>query len=137
MDSAPRPSAIIIFDGSCNLCNRAVQFIITRDQKHYFYFANLQTKMWGKVLSEGNYVGEADTVLLFENGKLYIKSTAVLRILRKLRFPWSLFYGLHILPVPARDWMYDKMATYRSVWFDKAVTCWVAENSDAKSLFLK
>ena len=34
----PKDKKIILFDGVCNLCNSAVQFIIKHDKKDFFVF---------------------------------------------------------------------------------------------------
>ncbi|MGZ5245001.1 MAG: thiol-disulfide oxidoreductase DCC family protein, partial [Bacteroidia bacterium] len=35
---------VLLFDGVCNLCNGAVQFVIKRDKKAIFRFAALQSE---------------------------------------------------------------------------------------------
>jgi predicted DCC family thiol-disulfide oxidoreductase YuxK len=40
MSSTSR-NAVILFDGVCNLCNGAVNFVIDRDRDGYFRFAPL------------------------------------------------------------------------------------------------
>ena len=46
--------SIILFDGVCNLCNGAVQFVIKRDSKNQFLFASLQSEEGKKILEEHN-----------------------------------------------------------------------------------
>ena len=45
---------IILFDGVCNLCNGAVQFIIKNDDKGKFKFASLQSDFGQQILSKNN-----------------------------------------------------------------------------------
>ncbi|MGH2566466.1 MAG: thiol-disulfide oxidoreductase DCC family protein, partial [Ginsengibacter sp.] len=47
--------SIILFDGVCNLCNVAVQFVIKRDRKNQFVFASLQSEEAKKILAEYNF----------------------------------------------------------------------------------
>ena len=53
------------------------------------------------------------TVLLLENGKLYQRSSAVLRILRRLRWFWVLGYLGYLIPESIRNICYDFVARPR------------------------
>jgi predicted DCC family thiol-disulfide oxidoreductase YuxK len=44
---------VILFDGVCNLCNAAVQFVIARDPKQHFRFASTGALKTTKGLSGG------------------------------------------------------------------------------------
>ena len=46
---------IILFDGICNLCNGAVQFLLKRDKKKQFMFASLQSDASKNLLLHYNY----------------------------------------------------------------------------------
>ena len=82
-------SAIILFDGVCNFCNGSVNFIIERDKEGYFKFAPLQSEIGQKLLDEhGIDKTETDSVVLIEDGKAYVRTTAALRIARKLSGAW-------------------------------------------------
>ena len=47
--------SIILFDGVCNLCNAAVQFVIKRDKKNQFLFASLQSEEGKLILEDHNF----------------------------------------------------------------------------------
>ena len=83
---------VVIFDGHCNLCNKSVDMIIRRDPRDYFLFASNQSVEGGRILRENGIDikegEEVNTLYFFENGRLYHRSTAALRISRKMRFPW-------------------------------------------------
>ncbi|MCB9235180.1 MAG: thiol-disulfide oxidoreductase DCC family protein [Bacteroidia bacterium] len=117
-------SPTIIFDGVCNLCNSSVDWIIRHDKKGIFKFTANQHETGSKLL-EGQHLpdGEADTIFLYEDGKLFTRSTAVLRIARKLPFPWFLGFGGMIFPRFFRDWIYKWVAKNRYKWFGKKNTC--------------
>ena len=84
---------MVLFDGVCNLCNASVQFIIARDPAAHFNFAALDSTAARRVLGQGAASGALpDSVVLVENGRIYTRSTAALRIARWLRFPWPLIY---------------------------------------------
>lgn len=116
--------AIILFDGICNLCNESVQFIIKRDPEEQFLFASLQSDAAEKLLLQFNYDNsKLKTIVLIEDGQLYSKSTAILRICKRLNFMWRLMYMFIILPRGFRDFVYNVVAKYRYSWFGKKNNC--------------
>lgn len=116
--------AIILFDGVCNLCNGAVNFIIERDNKKYFQFAALQSTTGKSILEKFNIkVNNLETIILVENEKYYVKSTAALRIAKRLPSAWSFFYLFILIPVFLRDGSYSLIAKNRYRWFGKKEQC--------------
>jgi len=117
-------SAVILFDGVCNFCNGAVNFIIERDKAGYFKFAPLQSEIGEKLLAEnGVNKIETDSVVLIEDGKVYTHSTAALRIARKLEGAWKLTYGFVVVPRFIRNFFYRMFAKYRYKMFGKQDAC--------------
>lgn len=115
---------VVIFDGVCNLCNNTVDFLIRRDRKQLYRFtANQDTT--GRALLEAQGVNPDDvsTIYLWENGRLYTRSTAVLRILRRLPFPWPLFYAGIVIPPFIRNGIYRWVARNRYRWYGRRNTC--------------
>lgn len=116
--------SVILFDGVCNLCNTSVQFVLKHDKKQHFLFASLQSDAASKVLLQFNVTNSnSGTIILIEEGKLYEKSTAVLRIAKKLNPIWNLFYFFIFLPESIRDFVYDIVAKNRYRWFGKSNHC--------------
>ena len=68
------------FDGICNLCNSSVQFILKQDHKEQFLFASLQSDAAKKLLLHVYRKEKVNSILLMENGQVYQKSDAVLKI---------------------------------------------------------
>jgi len=117
---------IIFFDGICNLCNGAVQFTIKRDHKNIFRFASLQSEYATEKIAPFNIAPEnLDSFILLENGKVYQRSTAALRVAKKLNGLWPLLYGFIIVPRFIRDAVYNYIAKNRYKWFGKQESCWV------------
>ncbi len=117
---------VIFFDGFCNLCNGAVQFVIKRDRKAIFRFASLQSDYAQEKLAQFNIRPKGgDTMVLLEDGKVYERSTAALRVARKLSGLWPLLYGFIILPRFIRDGIYNYVGKNRYKWFGKRESCWV------------
>ena len=117
-------SAIILFDGVCNLCNSSVNFIIERDKAGYFKFAPLQSEVGEKLLAENGIDKiETDSVVLIEDGAVYTHSTAALRVARKLDGAWRWLYYLNFVPRVLRDAAYKLFAKYRYKLFGKKDEC--------------
>ena len=122
MEENSRP--VVIFDGYCNLCNSSVDFILKRDLKKQFLFTANQHEAGKQILTEqGKNPEDVHTIYLLENGQLYEKSTAALRIARQLRFPWNLLYTGMIFPRFIRNPIYDFIARNRYRWLGKRDTC--------------
>lgn len=121
--------AIVLFDGVCNLCTWAVQFIIQRDPQGYFRFASLQSEYAQALLREHNLSipldGRDDTVALIEDGQVYTHSDAGLRIARHLSGPVRLAAPLILIPRFIRDTVYRLIARYRYRVFGRQDVCWM------------
>lgn len=114
----------MLFDGVCNLCNGWVNFVIDRDPAGIFRFAPLQSEAARSYLERsGLPLDFLEGVVLIEDGRCYIRSAAALRIVRRLRGPWPLFYGLVIVPRPFRDAAYRWIVQNRYRWFGKRDAC--------------
>ncbi len=116
--------SIILFDSVCNLCNNTVQFVIKRDNKQQFLFASLQSDAAAKLLLQfSNKKIGLQSIVLIEDNKVYDKSTAALRIARKLNPLWNILYIFIIVPKNLRDLVYDYIAKHRYKWFGKQDSC--------------
>jgi predicted DCC family thiol-disulfide oxidoreductase YuxK len=118
---------IILFDGVCNLCNGAVQFIIKRDHNDMFRFAALQSETGRKLLAERNIDTEdIDSIILIEpNVAYYTKSTAALEIGKNLKGLRTLSSILLWLPESFRNIVYDIVAKNRYEWYGKKESCMI------------
>ena len=116
-------SLVVLFDGVCNFCNGAVNFIIKRDKDSRFKFAALQSEYGEQKRAEFGIGDDVDSVVLIENGKVYMHSTAGLRIAKGLGGVWSLAYAFIIVPAFIRDWGYKLFAKYRYRLFGRQDAC--------------
>ncbi|MBT6488856.1 MAG: thiol-disulfide oxidoreductase DCC family protein [Deltaproteobacteria bacterium] len=114
---------VILFDGVCNLCNSSVNFVIDRDPQGTIYFAPLQSEYARKLLEKHQIGMELNTIVLLEDGKVYDRSTAALRIARLLNGPWPLLYASIVMPRFIRDGVYRWIARNRYRWFGKTQAC--------------
>lgn len=122
MDTTP----VIYFDGVCNLCSGAVQFILKHDKKEIFKFASLQGDAGQKMLADHNFpTDHFKTFILEKDGRIFTRSSAALRIARQLGGVWSLLYGFTIIPAFIRDAIYNFISDHRYKWFGKKDECWL------------
>ncbi len=116
--------AVMLFDGVCNLCDQTVQFVLKRDKKGYFKFAALQSEAGQALLEQHQLPTEDfDSFVLLENGKLYQRSTAALRVCRRLGGAWPLLYAFIIVPPFIRNAVYNWVSRNRYRWYGKKETC--------------
>jgi predicted DCC family thiol-disulfide oxidoreductase YuxK len=129
--------SIVLFDGVCNLCNGAVQFIILHDPKGQFQFASLQSSIGQDLLKQYQLpTNSISTIVLIEQGRSYIQSTAALRIARRLRGAWPLLYAAILVPPAWRNVLYRWVARNRYRWFGKTEQC-MLPNPAYKQRFLE
>ncbi len=110
MDSKNK-HAIVLFDGVCNLCNGAVNFIIQRDQEAVFLFVPMQSA-YGQELLKTDKIN-TDSIQLIKDDRIYIESDAVLEILKDLTGIWQMFRIFKWIPQSIRDALYRFIAKNR------------------------
>ena len=117
---------ILLFDGVCNLCNGLVRFIIRRDPGAKIKFTPLQSPVGRSLLKKFDLsADDIDSVVYVAGEKYYLKSSAVLHVLKELGGGWRLFYGFIIIPKFIRDFFYNLIARSRYRIFGKTKTCMV------------
>ncbi|PHR98664.1 MAG: thiol-disulfide oxidoreductase [Leeuwenhoekiella sp.] len=127
---------IILFDGVCNLCNGAINFIIKHDPKAQLKFASLQGATGQKLLAKHHInPKETDSIVLIEPERVSVKSSAALRIAKYLDRGYPLLYGFMIIPGFIRNAVYDFIAANRYKWFGKKNSCMIP-TPELKSRFL-
>lgn len=123
-DAAP----LVLFDGVCNLCDGFVQFVISneRPSDQPIRFASLQSATGDRVMREhGLDPANLDSVVFVEDGRAFVHSSAVARILPHLRAPWSYGSVMRWIPRFLRDFGYRCVAKMRYRLFGKKDTCMV------------
>ena len=105
---------MVLFDGTCAFCEGSVKFIARRDPGGYFRFGASQSPKAAGLLAEYGITREsARSLVLIEDGQVFLRSTATLRIARRLGWPWSLAGPLLLLPRSLRDAGYQVVAKIR------------------------
>jgi len=113
----------MLFDGVCNLCNSAVDFILNKAQNKDFKLISLQSNEGQQLLKEFDLPLEINTVVLIQNNQTYSESEAILEICKYLKTPWSWLEVFRILPKSWRDKLYRFVANNRYKWFGKRTSC--------------
>jgi predicted DCC family thiol-disulfide oxidoreductase YuxK len=104
----------VLFDGTCAFCERSVVFIANRDPDRYFRFGASQSSSADALLAPHGLAREATrSIVLIEDGRVHLRSTAALRIAARLTWPWSMARLLLVVPVPVRDAVYRLVAFVR------------------------
>ncbi|MFC1733128.1 thiol-disulfide oxidoreductase DCC family protein [candidate division KSB1 bacterium] len=119
---------IILFDGVCKFCNASINFIIRKDKKKKFRFLPIQMTGEKEIMKKLNQrTIQTDSIILIENQKSYIKSTAVIHIAIELGGIYKAAILFFIIPTFIRDFLYDIIARYRYTIFGKYDSCMVPD----------
>lgn len=113
---------IVFYDSECILCNRTVRFIIKHDKERKLAFAPIGGTTFNSI-DFNPKIENKNTLVFFDDGKILIRSTAVLSILKILPYPWKLLGIFTIVPVFLRDTVYKFIAKNRYRWFGKSKYC--------------
>jgi predicted DCC family thiol-disulfide oxidoreductase YuxK len=136
MDGAPVRSPVteealgrlnlVLFDGVCRSCHWAVGFIARRDPGRVFHFVPQQSPLGQRLLARHGLARlESSSIVLIEGGRAFSRSTAVLRIVRRLSGPVRFLSLLLLVPRILRDPVYDLYARNRYRLFGRSDTCLV------------
>ena len=127
---------ILLFDGVCNLCNGAVQFVIKNDKNKRFRFAALQSEAGIELSKKYNLpTDRMDTFVVIKKNKSYTRSSAALEVAKVLGGFWSLAYVFVVIPPVIRDAIYNWVANNRYRWFGKKESCMIP-TPDIRERFL-
>lgn len=115
---------IILYDGVCHLCNGVINFILPRDKDRTFRFSPLQSETGQALLRKFQLpTDDYDSFVLVEGEKAYQRSSAAIKVMQGMGFPYSLGAVLWILPRPVRDALYNWVAKNRYKWFGQYDSC--------------
>jgi len=138
-----RPTAILLYDGSCGFCAESVQFVLRHDRRRRtLRFASLQGAAGSEVRARHPELDAVDSVIWYERDAdagrelVLVRSSAVLRVLRYLGGAWRLLAWLGALvPRPIRDRAYDFVARHRHALVRGAPVC-VVPAADQRERFV-
>lgn len=127
---------VILFDGVCILCSYWARFMIRFDRKHRYKLATVQSDAGQALLAWcGLPTDHYDTLVFIDGAEVHLRSTAIIKVLMGLSWPWKCVALALIIPRPVRDWAYGHLAHNRYRIFGKYETC-VMPTPDHASRFL-
>lgn len=126
---------VLFFDGECGFCSVSVRRVARLDRRGVVSFAPLQ----GELAAEHGFAryaeGGGTMVLLRESdGRVFLRSDAVLELCRALGGPWRLLLIGRLVPRPLRDAAYRWIASRRRGFGGRTPSCDLPDPDLAKRL---
>ena len=122
---------VVLFDGYCHLCDRSVQFVLDHDRRRVFRFAPSQSPGAAPFLARCGLGAAPGTIVFVERDGWSVRSTAAIRMARRLGLPWSIATIALIVPSTLRDVVYRVIARNRVRWFGRRDTCRIPTPEEA------
>lgn len=115
---------VLYFDGKCRLCNVWLGFLRSNDKKKRIEYIPLQSEK-GKMIQASlrSEFSNPDTVVFEKDGKIYIRSEAVIYSLKEIGGIWRVAIILKIFPEKCRNKIYDAIARNRYKFFGEMNSC--------------
>lgn len=126
---------VMLFDGVCIFCSKAIQFFIGIDKDEVIRYTTLQSEQGKLVMDKLKIPADKMSVVLVQKGEYFVKSDVTFQILKQMKFPWSILSVLRFLPRAFRDFFYDLIAKNRYKLFGKSEQCSLPVEAQ-KHLFL-
>lgn len=125
---------VVIFDGVCNLCNRAVDILIRLDRKAILSFAPMQGETAKEIGIHQERLAESEQSILYlkkQDDIVFYRSDAVIEIITDLFWWGKIVKVFKILPRFMRDGLYRWVAKNRYTFFGKRDTCRLPTKEEA------
>ncbi|MBI4469689.1 MAG: DUF393 domain-containing protein [Acidobacteria bacterium] len=113
------PELVLVFDGDCGFCHRAVRLILEQDRRRLIRFAAWQSDFGGYLRRRFPLLERIDSVALYEKAaitgieRITTRSDAILRLAGRLGGPWRILQAGYLLPKSIRDGVYTWFANHR------------------------
>jgi predicted DCC family thiol-disulfide oxidoreductase YuxK len=129
------PEHLVLFDGTCGLCDHTVQFLLNKDRKELLHFSPLQGAIAAELLTENPELQKLDSILYVHTAsqasqQIFAHSAAAIELCRLLPPPWSLISLIRYLPRPIRDLGYKIVAQNRLRIFGTVEACRLPSESE-------
>ncbi|MEB3071948.1 thiol-disulfide oxidoreductase DCC family protein [[Mycobacterium] vasticus] len=113
-DTAP----LLLYDGVCGICNRAIQTIIRHDRHGTLRFAALDSDFARGVIERHPDLRDLDSMVFVDNPgrsdeQVSVRSAAGLRVVSYLGGPFRILLAASVIPANLRDRLYDRFAAVR------------------------
>ena len=109
---------VLLYDGSCALCNRTVRFVLRHERTHTLRFAPLGGRTARRVIERHPALAGLDAVIWVDDldapgERPLTGSDAVLRLAQYIGGPWRALALGRIVPRVWRDRLYSLVARNR------------------------
>ena len=112
MSAIPKDHPVLVYDGDCGFCNRAVQFILKHEKRHDLLFLKRASEL-GMALRRHFGLEAVESMLWIENGIASIESDATLKSAAYVGGWCRLALMAYLIPRPLRNWGYRLIAKNR------------------------
>lgn len=116
---------VLFYDGTCNLCDASVQFVLKHESNHELFFCSLDSRL-GQVLMDNHpELKDIDAIIIADTDSrtLYVASDAVIQVAQHLRKPWSIVSLGRLVPICLRETLYRLVAKNRYRIFGTKQSC--------------
>lgn len=114
---------LLLYDGTCNFCHWAVQWIKKHANASEFQFEALDSTFGKQFFEKYPELKKVDSIIFLDSTGIYIKSQAVFAISKYLHKPWPLLQLFKIFPTFFCDAVYSLVARNRKKWFGSQNSC--------------
>lgn len=111
---------VILFDSSCILCSKTTQAVAQADKTGKLHFSPLGGNFAKTHIPKMEV--QPETIIFYDNGKIFTKSEAIFEILKHLP-KYRFLSFLNVIPLRFRNKIYDLVAKSRYKWFGKNASC--------------
>jgi len=106
--------SVLLVDSECALCNKSVSFILNHGGEDKFEFISLYSDEGKKYLQKNDLSEDYnDSVVLINDEGVFVKTDALLKVIKKLNSYYSWMYIFRVIPQKIRDALYDLVAKHR------------------------
>lgn len=129
------PPRVVLFDGVCVFCNRAVRWLLARDPEGHLHFAPLQGETAAALRARHPEIPEVlETMAYVERSggveRVHLRARAVFRALAEVAGPWRWLAVLGRLPPWLLEPCYRLFARSRYRLFGEHDACPVPSPSE-------
>lgn len=115
---------VVFMDGNCVLCTRTARIISKLDRAGDFRICPVQSALGQAVLKHyGLDTDNPDSWLYLVDGRAYTSMDAIIRAGTRLGGLGNMVRVFQLLPRPAQDWLYRRIARNRYGLFGRTNMC--------------
>jgi predicted DCC family thiol-disulfide oxidoreductase YuxK len=115
---------LVLYDGTCGLCARSVQWILRHERDHELRFAPLQGETAAAMRAKFPQIPTSlESVVFIDGERAHMRSKAFLHMARHFRAPWRWIHAMRWFPGFILDLGYRVVAALRYKIWGKVDSC--------------